>query len=284
MNHSLKPSCVVCLLSFALMASLMGCSHAIVLTQSRNTTEDILVENKSDQINEANIFFVLELRQTRKEIEFSNLESYLSSTESEDLSVTLQQELIAKRQKISETIVDASQASGDSIIFARIDEHKPYSNENILLYLMDDDCYFLFFSSSEIDEIYATALKVMQDDLETILFEYPNFTHNTLATLKTELEEKNIKFKHAELSEKEIEKLKLVTAAGILENALRNIGVQFKANEPLLQNGLFRKTYSLKLTTALKDKSVLEQIKNSDEASVVKSLDYLVERRVVVLK
>ena len=284
MNLNLKQSYIVHLVLFSLVSSSMSCSHAIVSTRSRNLTEEIIVENKGNQISESNILFVLELRQTRKEIEFGNLDNFLSSKESAELSRALQQELITKRQKISETISDAKNASGDSIIFVKINEREPYSDENIMLYLMGDDCYFLFFSLGEIDEIYAISHKVMRDDFETILCEHPNFNSSTLAVLKTELEEKNIKLKHAELSEKEIEKLKILTAAGILENELRNSGVQFKANEPLLRSGLFRKTYSPKLTIAFRDKSILEQIRNSDEVRVVKSFNYLVERRVIALE
>ena len=270
----------ICFLSLILALSTSSCLADNISASYRNLTEKLFVINNGYSITEKNIVFVMELIKTREEIEFDSVLAYLSSGK---LNRTFKSEILAKERKISATISDAKEASSGSIIFAKPDKNESYSDNNVVLYLKNHDCFYLYFSFDEIDEVFEVAQEKMEDDLETISCLHPYFDSDILDALRKELDRLNIKLKHAELSEKEVEKLRILTSAGILENKLRNIGVKFKTAEPLLKSGLWGRAYSPKLTLAFQDKTILEQIRSSSETKVVKSFNYLMGKKVIKL-
>lgn len=262
---------------------LSGCSHSIIATKSRNLTEDIIVRTKNHQIDKANIQFILELKQTRNEIALNAIDNFLSSSESKDVRQAIRFEILSKREKIQKTIPDAQAAKNDSIIFVRIDKRSGFVDGNIVLYFAGIKFYFLYFSFDEIDVLFSNAQRVMEDDLETVLFVHPSFSSSILATLRVELEKLDIDLKHTTLSERETEKLRILTAAGILEKELKIRGVEFIPDEPLLRENLLGRIHSPKLTSAFRNRLLTEQIKHSDEARISKAFNYLIVKKVIYL-
>jgi hypothetical protein len=282
MNGNL--SAMAAVLVVGVILSVGGCSSHLVNAQKRNTVETVAVTNTSDSIAPGNVEFVLELRDSRQTVSYAGLEEFLSSESAAHLSRSVKTELTSKTDKVNKTIFEAGAHPSGEIVLARPDGAKPYSRENIVLYLKGQDGYDLYFSTDEIDQVFLLMQTRMESDLETVVYVHPKYKSETITALRTELRARGIELEHGVLSQKEKEELKVMTAAGILEKKLRSLGVALHPDKPILKKGLWGKMSSPKLTAAFANEAVLNRITESGDPAVVRSFNYLVEKQVITLR
>jgi hypothetical protein len=271
MNTHRKTLASDCLVLVAVLSCFSGCTS----TGRRNLTDSVVVVARP-ALARQDIRFILELKDTREEVMLVDLGAFLASPAGGHLSRAVKSAIGDKRRKIEQTVGEAA-AHPDEVILARPAQQQPYDDDNIVVYLKGRDGYHVYSRLAEINRVFA--FKAMASDLKTIRYTHPFFDATVLDQLRAALEEEGIELRNIDLSRAEIEELKTLAAAGILERKLRTLG----GDEPVLTGALLKNNRSPKLTRALRDASVFERIISCGDPEVIRALLYLVANEAIEL-
>ncbi|MFQ5429581.1 MAG: hypothetical protein ACE5E1_04645 [Phycisphaerae bacterium] len=260
------------------ISALLACASGCADGGSRNIQEAVTVVS-GPALSEANVRFVLELRQSRKEIALADVDAFLSGDASTDLGYGVRADLRRKSRKLRETLAEATAAAGEGLAITRPDRERPFSGGNLVVYVRGRDGFHAYCSSREVDGLFA--YPEVADDLTTVRYTHPLFDVAVLDRLKAGLKERQIETPNIALSADRLEALKCRTATGILEKKLRSLGMTMSDEAPLLASATFGRTCSPKLTRALSDAAALEGLISCGEPEVIRALVYLVNADIV---
>jgi hypothetical protein len=228
----------------------------------RNSKEGVLVQNIGPEISKESITFILELKNRREELSFqqaSTLPRY-----SPKYSTAILEVIRTGIENISATL-DEVKKSSDIIKTAVVLDEKGWKDGNVVFYIPNADGYRIVSSFEEIERlVHWYALAGFE---EGILKDVDNLLSDA---------RKNNKGLR-KLHEKKMAEKSLNVALGILESEIRRLGAEERG--PILKND-----WSPKLSHALEDPAILQQIKNSNEPAVKLAFEYLEKEKVIRLK
>ncbi|MBN2563778.1 MAG: hypothetical protein JXQ75_22905 [Phycisphaerae bacterium] len=247
---------------------------------SRNTRETVSV-TVGPSLKEADVRFILELREERVDVALPDVEAFLAGGESSRLSRAVRADLEDKKGRLCRTLPEAARHGPGEAIVLRPNKELPFGGDNVVVFAKGRQGFRVYFSLQEIDDIFA--MKEIAEDLSTVRYTNPSFSPGVLDTLEAQLTKHSIETPNLAVSSDEMRRLKTRTASAILERTLRELGVSFDSEVPLLASDGLGKTRSPRLTAALRQRSRIEQVISSHEPAVVRALVYLVAADVIEL-
>jgi hypothetical protein len=256
---------------------LAGCSAS----GNRNIRESIVVTT-SRSLVEGSVKCALELRDRREEFTLSDTEAFLQSERAAKLSYRLKSELVRRREAVRRTIEQARDELVDDCLITRPDPQRPYSKDNIVVYLAGKTDIRVLFLTDEIGQLLA--FNEVADDLATIRYTHPDFDPKRLSQLRDQVVALGLNVENVAFSGANLEERKTAAAARILERHLRERGVGLSDDLPLLTSGPVTATRSPKLSAAMKDGAVLERVVRSNDPNLTRALIRLVRLNVVELQ
>ncbi len=267
------------------MAHLLLLSSAIGLsgcaaTGHRNLTEAIIVTT-APSLAESETRLVLELRDVREDLSLGEVDAFLASARAGKLSHAIRAQLVERCRAARHTLPQARQELADGIAIIRPDPGRAYVDGNMVIYVAGRSAVHVLFSRAEIAQLLA--FKECGDDLTTIRYTHPGFDPARLQSLRDRVAALNVKVENVSLSGPEVERLKTEAATRVLERYLRDRGLPLSDGGPLLTAGPLSPVRSPRLTEALKDPSVLEQLLQDHHPNALRALLFLVNRKVIEL-
>ena len=263
-----------------MLIAVLSCASGCASTAHRNVTEAVVV-TASPSLTRENVRFILELRNERKEVALDGIDAFLGTEAGSRLAYSVKSSIKSKRRKVEQTLAEAASAQDNDLILARPDKQRPYADDNIVVFLNGRDGYHVYSCLAEINQLFSH--REIESDLKTIHYTHPHFDDAVLEKLRAKLEDASLKIKNTVLSSSETANLKTLAAAGILERKLRALGIALDGDQPLLTTGLFARCRSPKITRALQNQPVFEQVIRSGAPDVIRALVYLVNHEVVEL-
>lgn len=276
MTPRIGPFTMACCSTLFIFPCLSGCATG----GSRNRSELVLVETKSPPAR-SNVRFVLELKQSRKEVPLGDLDAFLDGDQGTRLSSRVRRTIARKRRHVEQTLAGAQRQSTHDVILTKPRPEHPFANDNIVAYVQGKSGYHVFDSIAEVDQLFT--LRNMEADLATLHFTHAYFEPTVLDHLKTAVEAEGLELRSANPTPHEARQLRVQTAAGVLERALRDQGVALKNSLTLLRSGSFEKTWSPKLADAFQCKGTVEKVLQNGNSDVIRALVYLTDQDVIDL-
>ena len=253
-----------------------GCTSA----GHRNLSDAVIV-TASPSLADGDAKIVLELRDAREEFSLSESDAFLASNRAAKLSHAVRSQLRERCQILRRTMPRARQGLSDGLVVIRPDPQRAYADGNMVVYVAGKSDIHVLFSCAEIGQLLA--FKEYADDLATIRYTHPAFDSTRLRDLRDRVAALGLKVENLSLSKLELERLKTEAATRVLERYLRESGLALPDGSPLLVSGPLSLTRSPKLTEALKDPSVIEQLLRNHHPDALRAMFFLVNRKVIEL-
>ena len=270
---------------------LSGCNSV----ERRNLTDAILVTTAPTP-SEGDTRLVLELRDAREELSLSEVDAFLASDRSAELSRANRARLRDRCEALRLTLPRARQEMAGGVAILRPDPNRPFADGNLVAYVSGQSAVRVLFSLAEIGRLLA--LRECTDDLAAIRYTHPEFDSERLLVLRDRVAALDLNVANLSPSPAELERLKTEAATRVLDRCLRQATTQVipqdgmpqtdnsppTAGLPLLTtSGPWSSFRSPKLTAALKDRSVIERILHDHDPDTLRALVFLVRRNVVEL-
>jgi len=228
---------------------------------------------------EAETKIVLELRDAREELPLSEADAFLASDRAAKLGHSVRSKLRERCEVLRRTMPQARHEMSDGLAIIRPAPQRVYADGNMAVYVAGKSDVHVFFSCAEISQLLA--FTEFADDLATIRYTHPAFDSSRLSALRDRVAGLGLKVENASLTGPELERLKTEAAARVLERYLRESGLALPDDLPLMLSGPLSSTRSPKLTAALKDQSVIEQLLRNHNPDAIRALVFLVNHRVL---
>ena len=228
----------------------------------RNSKESVMIQNTGSEISKEHIAFILELKKSREELSFQQASTLPGSSPA--YSTAIHRMIRRNVENISATL-DEVKNDGDNIKAAVVSSERGWNDGNVIFYIPNADGYRILSSFEEIERLVHS-------------YVHPGFEAKTLKEVDDLLSEirkdnRSLRTLHKELIAEEA----LNNALGILESETRRLGAEERG--PILENG-----WSPKLTHALKDPKILQQIETSNDSAVKWAFEYLNKMNVIRAK
>lgn len=253
-----------------------GCTSA----GHRNLSDAVIV-TASPSLADGDVKIVLELRDAREEFSLTESDAFWASDRATKLSHAVRSQLRERCQTLRRTMPQARSELSDGLAMTRPDPGRAFADGNIVIYVAGKSEIHVLFSCAEIGHLLA--LKELADDLATIRYTHPGFDSARLRALRDRIAALGLKVENVSLSRPELDRLKTEAATRVLERYLRESGLALPDGSPLMVSGPLSSTRSPKLTAALKEPSVIEQLLRNHNPDVLRALVFLINRRVIEL-
>ncbi|MEW6249061.1 MAG: hypothetical protein AB1716_00310 [Planctomycetota bacterium] len=247
----------------------------------RNLTAAVIV-TAAPSLAEGETKIVLELQDARAEFALSEADTFLASDRAAKLSHAIRAQLFERCQALRHTLPRARQVLPDGIAIIPVDPGGACANGNMVIYVAGRSAVHVLFSRDEIAQLLA--FKECGDDLATIRYTHPAFDPARLQALRDRVAALDMTVENVSLSGAELERLKTEAATRVLERYLRDRGLPLSDEAPLLTAGLLSPARSPRLTEALEDPSVVEQLLQDHHPNALRALLFLVNRKVIDLE
>ena len=254
-----------------------GCTSA-----GHRNLSDVVIVTASPSLADGDVKIVLELRDGREEFSLGVSDAFLASDRAAKLSRAVRSQIRERCEALRLTMPRARREISNGLAIIRPDPQRACANGNIVVYATGKSEIHVLFSCAEIGHLLA--FKELADDLATIRYTHPAFDSTRLRALRDRVAALGLKVENVSLSRPELERLKTEAAARVLERCLRESGLALPDGLPLMVSGPLSSTRSPKLTAALKDPSVIEQLLRNHNPDVLRALVFLVNRRVIELE
>jgi hypothetical protein len=243
--------------------------------------DDAIIVTTAPSLAEGETRLVLELRDAREEFPLTESDGFLSSERAARLNPALRSQLRERCQILRRTLPQARREMADGLAIIRPDAQRAHGDGNIAVYVAGKPDIHVFFSCAEIGQLLAW--QECGDDLATIRYTHPGFDPARLGVLRDRVAALGLKVENVPPSPPGLERLRTEAATRLLERYLRENGVQMPDGSPLLVTGPLPSARSPKLTGALGNPSVMEQVLRSRNPDVLRALFFLVNRHIVDL-
>lgn len=276
MSQRRQRQALACVLLVGAGCGLPGCASV-----GRRNLADAVMVTAAPSLAESETMFVLELRNAREEFSLSEADAFLASGRAAELSRAVRSQVRERIQTLRRTMPQARHELSDGLAVLRPDPQRACTDGNLAVYVVGRSDVYVLFSRAEIGRLLA--FPEMADDLATLRYTHPAFDSARLGALRDRVAALGLKVENASFSKPELDRLKTEAATRILERCLRESGRALPDDLPLLTAGPLAPTRSPKLTAALKEQSVFEQLLNNPDPAALRALVFLINRKVIEL-
>lgn len=275
MIHVPRRGTTVRMLLISAALALAGCAAG-----QRNLAEAIIV-TAPPSLREDEAKIVLELRDRREALSLREADSFLTSDRAGRLSHALRSQLRERCRKLRQTLPQARQEAINGLAMIRPDPGEDFADDNMVIYVVGRSAVHVLFSRAEVAQLLT--FKECSDDLATIRYTHPEFDPVRLGELRDRVAALGLELAQVTPSEGELERLKTEAATRVLEGYLRDGGFPLADDLPLLTSGPLSPMRSPKLSAALRDSAVVEQLLQGHDPNRLRALLFLLNRDIIVL-